>query len=136
MLKEQAVPSTEMPHEATGQNLEHPYCEIVREVYESIHRSGLDQFTLSRIGEFWNDLNAVLYELERLPETSFQELMEVILRLREARNELRLAYFLFHVEEINSIRLLVLRNKAVLRGKRILHKVLLTWPLNGSSTTF
>lgn len=135
MLKEQTITSTGSPPDATGEHLEHQYCEIVREVYASIHRSSLDQFTLLRIDEFWNDLNVVLYELERLPEAPFQELIEVILRLREARNELRLARFLFNVEEINPIRRLVLRNKAVLRGKRILHEVLLTWPLHGSSAT-
>lgn len=122
MLTEQAGTATELQYEA----LERRYWEIVREVYESIHRSSLDQFTLPRVDAFWNDLNAVLYDLERLPELSFQELIEVILRLREARNELRLARFLFDVEEIDPVRRLVLRNKAVLRGKSILYRVLLS----------
>lgn len=135
MLKEQTITSTGSPHDVTGEHLEHRYCEIVREVYASIHRSSLDQFTLLRIDEFWTDLNTVLYELERLPEAPFQELIEVILRLREARNELRLARFLFDVEEINPIRCLILRNKAVLRGKHILQEVVLVWPLKLLSTT-
>jgi len=95
-------------------------------VYESIRRSSLDQFTLPRVDAFWHDLNAVLYDLERLPEPSFQKRIEVILRLREARNELRLARFLFEVEEMDPVRRLVLRNKAVLRGKSVLYRVSLS----------
>ena len=45
MLKEQAVTSTELPHDATGEHLERRYCEIVREVYENIHRLRANQFT-------------------------------------------------------------------------------------------
>lgn len=123
MLTEQAGTATELPHEA----LEHGYCVIIREVYERIHRSSPDQFTLACIDSLSNDVNAVFYELERLPEASFTELIEVIIRLRDARNELRLARFLFDVEEIDPVRRLILRNKAVLRGKAVLYRVLSVW---------
>lgn len=132
MLKEQPGTSTKLPHPATAKPLEFGHCEIVRGVCESLDRSRLDQFTMSRLDALWKDLNAVLYALERLPETSFQELIEVILRLREARNELRLARFLFDVEEINPTHRLVMRNRAVLRGTGILHKVLQVWGLHSS----
>ena len=128
MLKEQAGISTEPPDEAICKQLEHGYCEIVQDVYETIRRSSLNQFTFSLIDSLWSDLHLVLYELEHLPEASFRELIDVIIVLREARNELRLARFLFDVEEIDPVRRLVLRNKAVLRGKSILHKVLSVWP--------
>ena len=123
MLKEQPGTSTKLQHPATGTPLELGYCEIVREVCESLDRSSLGQFTLSRIDAFWKELNGVLSALERLPETSFQELIEVILLLREARNEMRLARFLFDVKEINPTYGLLMRNRAVLRGNGILHKV-------------
>jgi hypothetical protein len=113
--------------------LEHQYCEIVREVYQTIHTSGLDKFTFSLIDSLWNDLNAALHDLERLPEAVFKELLEVIEGLTEARNELRLARFLFDVEEINPVYRLIMRNRAVLRGEHILHKVLAVWPLQSSS---
>jgi len=113
--------------------LEHQYCEIVREVYQAIHTSGLDKFTFSLIDSLWNDLNAALRDLEFLPEAAFKELLEVIEGLTEARNELRLARFLFDVEEINAVYRLIMRNRAVLRGEHILHKVLTVWPLRSSS---
>jgi hypothetical protein len=125
MRKEQAGNSTELLHQANRKQLEHGYCEIIREVYQTIHQFSLDKFTFSFMDSLYNDLNAVVYDLDRLPEEIFKELIEVIIRLREARNELRLARFLFDLEEINPVRRLVMRNKAVLRGKHILHKVLL-----------
>ena len=125
MRKEHTRTST-----TTGEHLEPVLCEIVRQVHERVDQSRLEQFTFPRVDGFWQDLNAVLHELERLPETSFREWIGVILRLREARNELRLARFLFDVEEINPVRRLVLRNKAILQSKRILYEVLLTWPWN------
>lgn len=128
MLKEQAGISTEPPHEAICKQLEHGHCEMVRDVYETIRRSSLNQFTFSLIDSLWSDLHVVLYDLEHLPEASFRELIDVIIVLREARNELRLTRFLFNVEEIDPVRRLVLRNKAVLRGKSILHEVLSVWP--------
>jgi hypothetical protein len=124
MVKEQAGNSVE---------LEHQCCEIIREVYESIHTSGLDKFTFSLIDSLWNDLNIVIPQLERLPEGAFKELLEVIEGLAEARNELRLARFLFDVEEINAIYRLMMRNRAVLRGEQILHKVLTLWPSQSAS---
>ena len=133
MLKEQAGASTEQPHQVTGKHREHGYCEIVREVYETIHQSSLDQFTFPLIDSLYSDLHAVVHDLDRLPEESFEELFEVIVNLSEARNEMRLARFLFDVEEIDPIRRLVMRNKAVLRGKNILHKALQAWPSNSSS---
>jgi hypothetical protein len=124
MVKEQAGNSVE---------LEYQCCEIVREVYETLHTSGLDKFTFSLIDSLWDDLNMVIHELEHLSEGTFKELLEVIERLTEARNELRLARFLFDVEEINAVYRLILRNRAVLRGEQILHKVLTVW-LPGEST--
>jgi hypothetical protein len=72
----------------------------------------------------WEDLSAALYELESLPETVSKDLLEVIELLTDARNELRLARFLFDVEEINPVYRLVMRNRAVLRSEHILHKVI------------
>ena len=113
--------------------LEHQYCEIAREVYQTIHASGLGKFTFSLIDSLWNDLNAMVYDLEHLPEAAFKQLLEVVEGLAEARNELRLARFLFEVEEINEIRRLVMRNRAILRGEKILHKVMAAWPLQSAS---
>ena len=123
MLKEQADKSVEFLHSANSKYLEHQHCEVVREVSESLHTSSLDKFTFSFIDSSWNDLNAVVYDLDHLPEATFKEMIEVIDGLSEARNELRLARFLFDVEEIPPVYCLVMRNRAVLRGKRILHQV-------------
>lgn len=133
MLKEQADKSVEFLHSANSKYLEHQHCEVVREVSESLHTSSLDKFTFSFIDSSWNDLNAVVYDLDHLPEATFKEMIEVIDGLSEARNELRLARFLFDVEEIPPVYCLVMRNRAVLRGKRILHQVLQVWPLYNSS---
>lgn len=130
MLKEQAGNAMEPPHQANRNTLEYQYCEIAREVYQTINMSSLDKFTFSFIDALWNDLDAVVYDLERLPEAVFKKLIGVIAGLSEARNELRLARFLFEVEEINSVHRLVMRNRAVWRGHEILRKVLLVWPLN------
>ena len=132
MLKEQPGTSIDLPHPVAAKPLESGHCEIVRDVCADVDRSRLGQLTLSHIDAFWRELNAVLSALECLPETSFQALIEVILCLREARNELRLARFLFDVKEINPTYRLVMRNRAVWRGNEILHKVLQVWPLQSS----
>ena len=128
MMKRQAGKSLEPPTQTNGKYLEHQHCESVRGMYQTIHGSGLNRFTASVIDSWQNDLNVILHELNRLPKSTFKELMAVIERLREARNELRDARFLFDVEEINSVHRLVMRNRAVLRAKHILHKVILAWP--------
>jgi hypothetical protein len=113
--------------------LEHQYCEIAREVYQTIHVSGLGKFTFSLIDSLWNDLNAIVHDLEHLPEAAFKQLLDVIEGLTEARNELRLARFLFELPEINEVQRLVMRNKAILRGETILHKVMAVWPDQSTS---
>src|SRR6266540_5892766 len=118
MLKEQVGDPVELLHEQANEKvLEHQSCEIAREVYQTIHTSGLYKFTYSLIDALWNDLNIVVHELEHLPAETFKELMEVIEGLTEARNELRLARFLFDVQEINAVYRLIMRNRAVLRGE-------------------
>ena len=115
-------------HPANGGSLEHQSYEIVRDVYQSLHSSSLDQFRYAWVDALWSDLNALVYELEHSPETVLNELLEVIERLTEARNELRLARFLFDVEEINPVYRLIMRNRAVLRGKDRLHRGIAVWP--------
>lgn len=124
MQKEQAG-----PHEANRTYEEHQHCERVREIHQAIHSSSLDKFTYSRVHSLWEELNDILHALERSPEEAFRELIEVIDGLREARDELRLARFLFDVEEINPVHRLVMRNRAVSRGKALLCKVLQVWPV-------
>jgi hypothetical protein len=128
MLQEQAGNAIERPYQANGKYLEHQSCENAREVYQILQSSSLDQFTYSLIDSLWHTLTGVVHHLERLPEAKFKELIEVIDRLAEARSELRLARFLFEVEEINPVHRLIMRNKAVLRGRNILQKMLLVWP--------
>ncbi|HEX5943528.1 MAG TPA: hypothetical protein VFY66_14690 [Anaerolineales bacterium] len=132
MLKEQAGISIELPPQANGTYLEHQSCETIREVYQSLYRSSLDQFTYPFINALWNTLNDVIHHLERLPEAVFKEMIEVIDGLREARSELRLASFLFDVEEINPIHRLLMRNRAMMRGKQRMQKILLVWPGSAS----
>jgi hypothetical protein len=131
MLKRQAGKTVELPQSQNSQYLELQHCESVRGVYQNIHTSSLDKFTFAWVHSLWNQLNSVIYELDRLPEETFREMIEVITRLSEARDELRLARFLFDVEEINQVYRLILRNKAVLRGMRILDKALHVWPASG-----
>jgi hypothetical protein len=128
MLKKQAGNSAELPYQANTKCLEHQHCETARQVYQIIHTSGLNKFTYPLIDSWWNELNAIVYHLEHLPEEAFKEFMAVIEGLSEARNELRHARFLFDVEEINSVHRLVMRNRAVLRGNSILQKILMIWP--------
>ena len=125
--------SAELLPQANTKYQEYRHCESVREIHQIIQTTGLDKFTYSLIDSWWNDLSTTVHHLERLPENAFKELMEVIQGLRKARNELRHARFLFDVEEINSVHRLVMRNRAVLRGKDILRQVLLVWPLHSSS---
>ena len=129
MLKEQAGHSAELSHPANRKFLEQQNCETVGEVYQTLQLSGLDKFTHAMIHSLLNHLSEVIHRMEVLPDARFKELVEVIDRLGEARNELRLARFLFDVEEINPVYRLIMRNRAMLRGKRILHKTLLVWPV-------
>jgi hypothetical protein len=133
MLKEPAGSAAVFP-QANGKYLEHRYCEIARDVYQTIHISGLYKFTLVWVDSLWRDLEGVVYDLDRLPEPEFRTLIEVILHLNEARNELRLARFLFDLEEINRVHRLILRNKAVLRSEKLLHRVLQIWPPRSASS--
>jgi len=128
MLKGQAGDSVELPHQIDKKYLEHHSCETVREVYQTLDRSGLDQFTFSFIDSLQNDLTIVFHELDSLPEPALKKLMGVIYGLREARNEMQLACFLFDVQEINAVHRLIMRNRAVLRSKTILQKILKAWP--------
>jgi len=129
MLEEQAGKATEAPLMANAEYLEHPHYEIARDVYQTIHSSGLYKFTYLWVDSRWNDLNSTLRELESLPQTGLKELLEVIELLTDARNELRLARFLFDMEEINPVYCLVMRNRAVLRSEHALHKAIQVWPL-------
>src|SRR5262245_21122093 len=115
-------------HPAHSQYLEHQCYAIARDVYRTIHASGLDKFTFSWIDSWWDDLTALVFELEHLPEAVLKEMLEVIESLREARNELRVARFLFDVQEIDPVYRLIMRNRAVMRGEHRLAKVVKVWP--------
>lgn len=130
MLKEQAV-----PRQASRTYLDHQSCEVVRDAYQTIHTSGLYKFTFTFVDSLWDDLNTVLHELESLPRAAFQDLLEGIERLTEARNELRLARFLFDLEEVNPVYRLIMRNRALLRSEQILEKVIQLLPADPSSET-
>ena len=130
MLKERAGHSAELSHPANREHMEPERCELVREVCQTLETCGLEKFTYSLITSLCIVLNDVIHELERLPETRFKELIEVIDRLVEARNELRLSRFLFEVEEINPVYRLILRNRAAMRGKHILQRMLFVWPID------
>jgi len=114
-------------HHAGGGYLEQQSYQIARGVYQTLHTSRLDQFTYSWVEAVWEDLTALVYDLEDRPETTLTELLEVIERLTEARNELRLARFLFDVEEVNPVYRLIMRNRAVLRGKDCLRRGIEVW---------
>jgi hypothetical protein len=115
-------------HRADGGYLEHQSYEIARDVYQTLRASGLDQFTYSWVEAGWEDLTTLVYDLEHLPMAVSQELLEVIEKLTEARNELRLARFLFDVEEVNPVYRLIMRNRAVLRSKDRLGRGIAVWP--------
>ena len=110
--------------------LEQTLCDFIRNVYQSIHTSKLSQFTFALIDSLWNDSDAVLFELTHGPSATCKELSQVIEGLTEARNELRLARFLFEVEEIQPLYRLIMRNKAVSRAEGILQRVLRAWPVS------
>ena len=117
---------------SNGTYVEHRHCETVREMYQTMHTSSLHEFTFPRVDALRSELQGIVHALDHLPEPAFKELIEVIIDLREARNELALAGFLFDLEELNSVHRLVLRNKAVLRSKRRLATVLEVWPLKAA----
>jgi len=128
MLKKLPRDSSQRQRKADPNYLEYEHRELASQVHQTIDRSGLDKFTYSFIDSLWSNLNAVVRHLDRLPEDEFREFVATINGLMEARNELRLARFLFEVEEINAVYRLVLRNRAVLRGKHILDNLLPLWP--------
>lgn len=128
MPKKQTKNSAQLQNQPDRNYLQHGHRELARQVYQTIERSGLDKFAFAYIDSLWNNLNTVVRQLDRLPEVEFREFIAIIDGLMEARNELRLARFLFEVEEINAVYRLVLRNRAVLRGKHVLDKVLRLWP--------
>ena len=130
MLKEQAGHSAELSHPVHREHMEHERCELVREVCQTLETSGLEKFTYSLITSLCAVLNDVIHELERLPEARFKALIEVIDGLGEARHELRLSRFLFEVEEINPVYRLIMRNRALMRGKQILQRMLSVWPVD------
>jgi hypothetical protein len=132
MLKEKAGNSIELPSRANRKYLEHQSCQIVGDVRQTLQTSGLQKSSFSLIESLWNHLNDVIHHLDQLPEPAFREMMEVIAGVRESRNELRLALFLFDVEEINPLHRFVMRNRALVRGKQILQKTLLVWPVEPS----
>jgi hypothetical protein len=127
MLKRQAGKSVEQSPQGT-QRLEHPYCERVRHLYDILHASGIETYTYTFIDSWYLEATVILYELEDQTESTFKALIEVIISLREARNELRHARFLFDVEEVNAVYRLILRNRAVLKSKEILLRIILGWP--------
>ena len=131
MLKEQAGNAVVLLHAQTaGQRLEHPDYEIAGNVYQNFHTTSLGKFTSAWIDGTLDSVHEILHRLEQSPEVTFLELMEVIQGLRETRDELRLARFLFDREEIPPLYGLVMRNRAVLRGETILQKVLKVWPVH------
>ena len=130
MLKKQADHVAQLLPQADGSYLERRYCENVREIYQFLSTASLATFNYSRIDSLSAELNEILHALERLPEGVFKDLIQVIDSLSEARNELRLARFLFDVEEINAVYRLMMRNRSVLRARDILQKTLRVWPLS------
>ena len=132
MLKEKAGNSIELPSQANRKYLEHQSCQIIREVHQTLQPSSLEKFSFSLIQSLWSRLSDVIHHLDQLPEPAFGEMIEVIDGVRESRNELRLALFLFDVEEINPLHRFVMRNRAVMRGEQILQKMLMVWPVDPS----
>lgn len=133
MFKKPPGHFAELPQQVNRKYLEHPHRELVREVYQAIDQSGLNRFTFSFVDSLWNDLNVVAEYLDRLPEPEFRSLIEIIHGLMDTRDELRLARFLFDVEDIAATYRLVMRNRAVLRGRDRLHRVLQVWPAQSSA---
>jgi len=133
MLKEPSGHAVEILPQTDRHYLEHRYCENTREIYQTIHTSSLEKFTPAWVNSLLAKLNEIVHELDRLPEAAFKELIQVIEGLRQVHNELRLARFLFEVEEINPVYRLIMRNRAVLRGRDQLHQVLLVWPVQAAS---
>ena len=117
-----------LPISPDGSVLEHELWEIVRADYHMMQASTLNKFTSSWIDSLLDHWSAILYDLERLPEEQFKQFIETIGRLASGRDELRLARFLFALEEVDPVRRLVMRNKAILRAKRILRQALSAWP--------
>jgi hypothetical protein len=117
-----------LPHGVDSSYLESQHYESTRQVYRYLDATGVGKFTPLFIDSVWNSVNDTIHHLEPLPEEAFKELMGMIEGLTKVRNELRHARFLFDLEEIHPVHRLVIRNRAVLRGKDILYKVILAWP--------
>ena len=107
--------------------------DLAMQVCQSIERSSLLEFTSSRVDELLDVLHNIVHQLNQLPDQAFRELIQVILALRDVRNELRLARFLFDVEEVNPVHRYVMRSRAIVRGKTMLEKILQVWPLSPAS---
>jgi len=127
MLKRQAGKSAEQSPQVT-QVLEPQHCERVKQIHQTLHTANLQKYTYILVDSLYRQSITILYELEVQPEDLFRALIEVVDGLREARNELRHARFLFEVQEINSVHRLIMRNRALLRGKDVLQRVIRVWP--------
>src|SRR5690349_12728477 len=91
------LPPREMPMYPTDQA--ESSRDLAMQVCQSIERSSLLEFTSSRVEELLDVLHDIIQQLDQLPDHAFRDLMQVILAMRDVRNELRLARFLFDVEE-------------------------------------
>ena len=133
MLRQQAGNSMERRSRTNGKHLEPSSFQSVSEAQTVLQTAGLEVFTVSFIASLWSKLEEVIQSLDNLPESKFRKLVEVIDGLREVRNGLQLACYLFDVEEIPPLYRLILRNRAVLRSRQKLEKILPVWPSGAAS---
>jgi hypothetical protein len=109
---------------ANDQVLETEGWEVVRQTYQTLRTSSLFQFTLARVEGLYRDLEAALYQMEHGSAEVSPRFLKIAESLQKARNELRLALFLFDVPEIDPLYRLVMRNRALLRGEAVLCEVI------------
>jgi hypothetical protein len=117
----QEKPASLPQHLADIQELEQLYSPISR-LYQQINNTHPGKFSLPFADGLCNELDCVLDDL--LSQAKSKELLAVIHDLTLARNEVMLTVDYLDLEGVHPLYRLVLRNKAILRLKDVLHGIL------------
>ena len=120
-LQDQKIPANISPRLADIQEREQLYSPISR-LYRQINNTHPGKFSLPFADGLCSELDCVIDDL--LSQVKSKELLAIIHDLTIARNEVLLTIDYLDPEEVHPLYRLVLRNKAILRLKNVLHGIL------------
>jgi len=123
-VQDQKTPASISARLADRQEPEQLYSPIFN-LYQQINNTHPGKFSLSFADSLCNELECVIDDL--LSRAKSKELLSVIHDLTIARNEVVLTIHYLDLEGVHPLYRLVLRNKAILRLKNVLHGILRNW---------